>query len=96
MFSEGIVTGIVTLATFNESKFRNPWPYKNLILLAILVQQNDFEILGDHAGDKDDQFVMDPALLAMYGGAVFFNNYAAPYTGVVDESIVRDYVRKQM
>ena len=39
---------------------------------------------------------MDPALLAMYGGAVFFNSYAAPYTGVVDESIVRDYVRKQM
>ena len=54
-------------------------------------------VVGEHTGGElDDQFVMDPSLRAMYGGALFFNSFSASYTRAADEKIVQDYVRKQM
>ena len=43
----------------------------------------------DNLGNFDEQFFLDPALLAMYAGAIYF-----PYSG--EEGMVMEYVRKQM
>ena len=50
-----------------------------------------FAAIADH-GNFDDQFFMDPALLAMYAGTIYYNNF--PFS--VEEGMVMEYIRKQM